>query len=131
MAAISANIKCTKQAIQLRSKSNTVRLFTGFADNSVFPADGSRRNTGRRSRWRRLRFDTFSCCRGRGLVRSVSADVVQRQRDPLSRRHPDAPSTDGVQRRRVERNVVDDVACISSQRDRCTRRAPCLVVRHY
>jgi len=64
-------------------------------------------------------------------VRSVSAEVVERQRDSLPGRHSDPPSTDGVHRRRVERDVVDDVADVGCQRDPGSRRALCLVVGHY
>jgi len=47
----------------------------------------------------------------------VPAEVVQRQCDPLAGSHSDAPGTDGVERRRVERDVVDNVADVRRQGD--------------
>ena len=47
----------------------------------------------------------------------MPAEVVQRQCDPLAGSHSDAPGTDGVERRRVERDVVDNVADVRRQGD--------------
>jgi len=61
----------------------------------------------------------------------VPTEVVQRQCDPLAGSDSDAPGTDGVKRRRVERDVVDNVADVRRQRDWSSGRALGLVVGHH
>ena len=61
----------------------------------------------------------------------MPAEVVERQSDPLSGRHSDSPGTDSAQRRRVERDVVDDVADVCRQRDRSSRRTFRVIVGHH
>jgi len=61
-------------------------------------------------------------------VRPITAEVVERQGDPLTGRDADAPRADGVQRRRVERHVVDDEPGVGRQRDGRPRRTLRLVV---
>jgi len=68
---------------------------------------------------------------GGGRARSVSTEVVERQSDPLPGRHSDPPGADSVQRRRVERDVVDDVADVRCQRDGRSGQALGLVVGNH
>jgi len=61
---------------------------------------------------------------------TVSAEVVKGQSDTLSGRHTDPPRTDGVERGRVERDVVDYESGVCCKRDGRSSRTLGLVVGH-
>ena len=108
---------------------------TSFADDCVFAAGRRGRNPSRRSQLGILSGGTAVRlgCGGGGVAPTGAkpAEVVERQGDPLSGRHADPPDAGRVTRRRVECDVVDQVAGVGGQRDGGACRTLGLVVgRH-